>query len=126
MIRRISVKQTDHLYCVPANELKNIFITGFGIDYSTSGDPLEINIKNRQVKVIGGKGNAVLDGDIIVGVDSVQSAIGTLKDDILIGDERDNVFEGNAGADKVDGNGGSDTISYLHANAGVEVSLVTG
>jgi hypothetical protein len=35
-------------------------------------------------------------------------------------------LEGSAGADKIDGQSGSDTVSYLHANSGVEVSLVTG
>lgn len=78
------------------------------------------------MKALGGNSNSLINGDVIVSVDSAQSAIGTSKDDILIGDDRDNILEGSAGADKIDGQGGSDTVSYLHANSGVEVSIVTG
>lgn len=123
VIRRVVLKETDELYCVPANELKNFFVTGFGIDYSTSGDPIEINIKERTIKTIGGGSNGVIAGDVLVSAESAQCAIATAKDDVLIGDERDNILEGGAGADKIDGQGGNDFVSYLHANSGVEVSL---
>lgn len=54
LIRRVSLRTTTDLYNVPANELKNYFISGFGVDYSTSPEAVEINLSELTIKTIGG------------------------------------------------------------------------
>lgn len=70
LIRKASVRATTDLYAVPANDLKNIFVTGFGVDYSTSSDPVEIDIEKLSIKSLGSGANKVTEGDVLVSVNS--------------------------------------------------------
>ena len=87
-----------------------------------------------------GAGGAA-QGDVLI---SIENVIGSLFDDVLIGDAGANKLQGDAGndiidggagndtllggagADSLDGGGGVDTASYFHSDAGVSVDLSTG
>ena len=66
---------------------------------------------------------------------SIENAIGSEKNDILLGNENANIlsglggndwFVGNGGGNTLDGGSGIDTASYQGASAGVTVNLATG
>ncbi|TGD96773.1 calcium-binding protein [Methylobacterium nonmethylotrophicum] len=54
---------------------------------------------------------------------SIENAIGTTANDILVGDNGDNILEGYGGRDTVRGGNGSDTISFASSERSVIIDL---
>jgi hypothetical protein len=127
VIRNVVVKQSDNLYCVVADEYPNHFVTGFGVDYKSSPIAMNMDLSKRTLTNIGGGQNNMLDGDVLYSEHSALNLIGTVYNDILVGDDRDNVLEGHDGGDSIDGKGGVNTVAYNGSTKeGVIVSLATG
>ncbi len=87
------------------------------LDYSSSADPVTVNLKKGISK--GGEG----DGDTFK---SFEGAIGSAADDKLLGSKIGNVLIGGEGADILNGRGGADWADYIHSDAGVTVNLAEG
>ena len=64
------------------------------------------------------------DGSVNDHLSSIENAIGSSLDDILVGDDGNNVLDGGAGgADLIGGGFGSDTVSYASSMSAVSIDL---
>jgi Ca2+-binding RTX toxin-like protein len=64
------------------------------------------------------------DGSAMDFFDSIENAIGSGYDDVLVGDAGDNILDGGpGGSDFIDGGGGSDMISYASSLRAVHIEL---
>ena len=85
--------------------------------FGSASDGVQVNLKTGAVT--GGDGNDQLT--------SIEGAIGTDFDDVLIGNDDGNFLRGMKGNDVIDGGAGIDRVAYDRATgAGVVVSLAAG
>ena len=114
--------------------LSEIFRGGDGDDTLIGGDPsgtdLGFNLVDYrrasgavQVNLVAGTASGADGNDSLIGM---QGILGSLHDDLLVGDASDNFFTGRAGNDTIDGNGGNDRVGYNLASSGVVVNLAAG
>ncbi len=90
---------------------------GNGVDaasYSMAASGVVASLQNNAVNT----NDAA--GDIYIGIEGL---VGSVFNDILIGNSGNNSLEGGMGADILVGNGGNDTASYASAKSAVNVSL---
>jgi Ca2+-binding RTX toxin-like protein len=95
------------------------------VDYSTSIGGVTLNLQT----------NAVTGAGAADTLTAVEHAVGSVYDDVLIGNTRANVLRGTAGDDSLNGGGandtldggpGTDTADFTTAGTNVEVDLASG
>ena len=105
------------------------------LDGGTGIDAVAYRSSNEAISVNLGGGTATgghAEGDEFTGIESIigsifgDTLVGGDGNDRLDGDRGDDILEGAGGADRLDGGAGSDTVTYRNSNAAVTVNLGNG
>ena len=89
------------------------------VSYEDLAGPVEVDLE-------AGTAVELAESDVTDTLLSIEAAVGSPFDDILVGSAGNNAFEGLAGNDVIDGGGGRDRADYRDSPGSVTVDLASG